>query len=95
MSKYDLLAMPTTAAKAQKLPKTDASVKEIVQSALPLYLNGNTQPFNATNHPAIAIPCGISDGLPVSIMLIGKHFDEPTIYQAAHAFQESTNWKKI
>lgn len=95
LSKYDLLAMPTTAAKAQKLPKTDASVKEVVQSALPLYLNGNTQPFNATHHPAMAIPCGMSDGLPVSIMLIGKHFDEPTIYQAAHAFQESTNWKKI
>ena len=88
LSKYDLLAMPTTAAKAQQIPKTDAGVKEVVQSALPLYLNGNTQPFNATHHPAMAIPAGcLMDFL--CIMLIGKHFDEPTIYQAAYAFQEN------
>ena len=87
--------MPTTAAKAQAIPGPGASIMEVLQSALPLYLNGNTQPFNATHHPALAVPCGMSQGLPISLMLIGKHFDEPTIYRAAHAFQESIDWKTI
>ncbi len=87
--------MPTTAAKAQAIPNAGASITEVVQSALPLYLNGNTQPFNATHHPAMAVPCGMSEGLPISLMLIGKHFDEPTIYRAAHAFQETIDWRSI
>ena len=36
----------------------------------------------------------MSDGLPVSMMLVGKHFDEPTIYRAAHAFEQAVDWKK-
>jgi amidase len=51
--------------------------------------------FNATHHPAMAIPCGMSEGLPLSLMLVGKHFNEGTIYQAAHAFQELTDWKTM
>ena len=95
LSSYNLLVMPTTAAKAQAIPNAGASITEVIQSALPLYLNGNTQPFNATHHPAMAVPCGMSEGLPVSLMLIGKHFDEPTIYKAAHAFQETIDWRSI
>ena len=95
LAKFDLLAMPTTAAKAKAIPKNSAGITEVVQSALPLYLNGNTQPFNATHHPAMAVPCGMSQGLPVSLMLICKHFDEPTIYRAAHGFQEGTDWKTM
>ena len=38
---------------------------------------------------------GMSDGLPVSMMLIGKHFDEPTIYRAAHAFEQAGDWKAM
>ena len=36
-----------------------------------------------------------SDGLPVSMMLVGKHFDEPTIYKAAFAFEQSGDWKSM
>ena len=42
---------------------------------------GNTAPFDVTGHPAMSVPCGMSDGLPVGLMLIGKHFDEATIYR--------------
>jgi amidase len=35
------------------------------------------------------------DGLPVGMMLIAKHFDEPAIYRAAHAFEQSADWRKI
>jgi amidase len=35
------------------------------------------------------------DGLPVSMMLIGRHWDEPTIYRAAYAFEQSSDWTKM
>ena len=47
----------------------------------------NTAPFDATGHPAMSIPCGMSDGLPIGLMLIGKYYDESTIYRAAAAFE--------
>ncbi len=43
-------------------------------------------------HPALTIPCGLSDGLPIGLMLVGKHFDEATIYRAAHGFERATDW---
>jgi amidase len=89
---YDLLAMPTTI-KAQPMPAPEASREEYVKGCVPYH--ANTCPFNLTHHPAMAIPCGMSEGLPISLMLIGKHFDESTIYQAAHGFQEGTDWKEM
>lgn len=93
LAKYDLLLMPTTAIKATKLPAPDASREDYVEKALNMI--ANTAPFDITHHPAMAIPCGMSDGLPISMMLIGKHFDEPTIYRAAFAFEQSGIWKKM
>jgi amidase len=43
----------------------------------------------------MAIPCGMREGLPVSMMLVGKHFDEPTIYRAAYAFEQTGDWKRM
>ena len=93
LNEYDLLAMPTTAVKSQPIPAPDASREEYVQRAGEM--TANTFPFDITHHPAMAIPCGMSEGLPVSLQLIGKHFDESTIYRAAHGFQEGTDWKKM
>ena len=93
LNDYDLLVMPTTALKATPLPAPDASREEYVQKALEMI--SNTAPFDITHHPAMAIPCGMSKGLPVSMMLVGKHFEESTIYQAAHAFESATDWKKM
>src|SRR5690606_10315337 len=87
LGEFDLLLMPTTPMKATQLPSVDASLEEIVTRALePL---ANTFPFNITHHPAMSLPCGMVDGLPIGMMLIGKHFHEPTIYRAAHAFEQS------
>jgi len=93
LAEYDLLLMPTTAIKATKLPAPDASREEIVEKAFNMI--ANTAPFDISHHPAMAIPCGMADGLPISMMLIGKHYDEPTIYKAAYAFEQSGDWKKM
>lgn len=91
LAQVDLLLMPTTALTAQKLPGPDATLAEIVtHAAEPVAI---TCPFDITHHPAMSVPCGLSDGLPVGMMLVGRHFAEDTIYRAAHAFEQSGDWK--
>ena len=48
-----------------------------------------------TGHPAISIPCGKSNGLPVGLMLVGKHFEDATLLRAAHAFEQHVNWETL
>ena len=74
LANYDLLLMPTLPVKATPLPPADAPRSLYLQRAFEMI--PNTAPFDATGHPAMTLPCGMSDGLPVGLMLIGKHFDE-------------------
>lgn len=90
LSQHDLLLMPTLPLKATKLPVAGDPPEDVFARAFEML--ANTAPFDVTGHPAMAIPCGMSDGLPVSMMLVGKSYDEPTIYQAAHAFEQSGDW---
>ena len=93
LANYDLLLMPTTPQKAQPIPEPDAPREEYIQRAYEMI--SNTAPFDLTHHPAMAVPCGLSDGLPVSMMLIGRHYEESTIYKAAYAFEQSDDWKTM
>jgi amidase len=90
---YDLLLLPTTPMKATPLPPPDASREDYVARALEMI--SNTSPFDITHHPAMSLPCGMADGLPVGLMLVGRHFEESTIYRAAHAFEQTGDWKKM
>lgn len=52
-----------------------------------------TAPFNMSRNPTLTFPAGfVSSGAPVSVQLIGRHFDEARILQSAHAFQQTTDW---
>jgi amidase len=93
LATYDLLLMPTLPMAPTPLPPADAPRALYVQRALEMI--GNTAPFDITHHPAMTVPCGMIDGLPVGLMLIGKHFDEPTIYRAAYAFEQAGDWKAM
>ena len=55
----------------------------------------NTAPFDVTGHPGMSVPCGMSDGLPVGMMLIGRHYEESTIYRAAGAFEAAKDWETL
>ena len=90
LERYDLLLMPTTPMKATPLPPANAPLALYTQRAFEML--GNTSPFDCTGHPAMSIPCGMSQGLPVGMMLIARHYNESTIYQAAHAFEQSGDW---
>ncbi len=89
LAKYDVLVMPTMPMKATPLPPADMSRELYFQRALEMI--GNTSPFDITHHPAMTVPCGMVDGLPIGLMIIGKHFDEPAIYRAGYAFEQAGN----
>jgi amidase len=88
----DLLLMPTAPMVATPLPAPDAPILERFQRATEM--TGNTQPFDVTHHPALSVPCGKVDGLPVGMMLVGRHYAEETLYRAAYAFEQSEDWRE-
>ena len=90
---YDLLLMPTIPMKATPLPPPNAPLPLYIQRAFEMI--GNTAPFNCTGHPAMSIPCGLREGLPVGMMLVAKHYDESTIYRAAYEFERIQDWRSM
>lgn len=93
LSRYDLLLMPTLPMKATPLPEQNAPLALYCQRAFEML--PNTAPFDVTGHPAMTVPCGLSQGLPVGMMLIAKHWNESTIYRAAHAFEQLGDWREF
>jgi amidase len=93
LAEFDLLAMPTTPMKATPLPDANAPREEYhLRATEP---TPNTMPFNITHHPAMSMPCGVSDGLPVGMMLVGRHWRESDIYRAAYAFEQADDWRTL
>jgi amidase len=90
---HDLLLMPTTPSRATPLSGPDTD--RMFAFAESFGLMFNTIPFDVTHHPAMSVPCAMPDGLPVGLMLVGRHFDEPSIYRAAHAFEQSCDWTQL
>ncbi len=86
LSEADLLVMPTTPMKVRPLPAADAGLIEKVARSMESV--ANTCPFDVTGHPALNVPCGLSDGLPVGMMLVGRHWEDATVLRAGHAFEQ-------
>jgi amidase len=93
LADHDLLLMPTLPMVATKLPDENAPLAEILARAFEML--PNTAPFDCTHHPAMSLPCGLVDGLPAGAMLVGKRFDEMSIYRAAHAFEQGVDWRSL
>jgi aspartyl-tRNA(Asn)/glutamyl-tRNA(Gln) amidotransferase subunit A len=65
---------------------------EAVQRAYPRQVR---QPFNVTGQPALAMPAGFTtEGLPLSLQLVGHPFQEATVYRVAAAYEGATGWTK-
>ena len=58
-------------------------------------LGSNTGAFNFTGHPALSIPCGKVNGLPVGLQLVAPHFKEDLLIRVAHAYQRSVDWESF
>ena len=93
LSRNDALLMPTTPVKATRLPGPGAGREEILARAFEMI--ANCAPFDVSGHPAMTMPCGMSEGLPAGLMLVGRHFDEVSLYKLASAWEASGEAKSI
>ena len=83
---YDVIIGPSSATPAYKMG-------ELINNSLTLYANDIlTVPVNLAGVPAISVPCGFAEGLPIGLQIIGKHFDEATLYKVAHAYEQATDF---
>jgi amidase len=81
----DALVMPTLPMQATLIPSAVASREEYTARALEMI--PNTCPFDVTGHPAINVPCGRANGLPIGMMLVGRTGEDATILRLADAYQ--------
>ncbi|UCG10351.1 MAG: Asp-tRNA(Asn)/Glu-tRNA(Gln) amidotransferase subunit GatA [Dehalococcoidia bacterium] len=86
--KFDALVTPTS-------PTTPFKIGEKTDDPLQMYLSDVcTIPVNIAGLPAISIPAGFADGLPIGMQIIGKPFSEETILKIAYAYEQATDWHK-
>lgn len=86
--KYDVIIGPTT-------PSSAFKIGEKIEDPLTMYANDIlTIPANLAGNPAISVPCGFTNGLPVGLQILGKPFAEETIYRVAHAYEQATDHHK-
>lgn len=86
-TKCDVIAAPTA-------PNAPFKIGEKISDPLQMYLNDIfTIPVNLAGLPGMSIPCGFtSAGLPIGLQLIGKQWDEETLFKTASAYESATDW---
>lgn len=81
---YDIIVGPTA-------PTTAFSIGANTNNPLAMYLNDiYSIPVNLAGVPAISVPCGLANGMPVGLQMIGKAFDESTVLRVAYAYEQAT-----
>jgi amidase len=101
---YDVLLTPTLPYVATSHAAPDATPLE--QIAKQIGLTANTAPFNQSGHPVLALPIGMLEvlegpgvenrvKLPVSMQVIGKWWDEMTVYEASFAWERANDWRSM
>jgi aspartyl-tRNA(Asn)/glutamyl-tRNA(Gln) amidotransferase subunit A len=86
--KYDALVTPTS-------PTVAFKIGEKIDDPMQMYLSDVcTLPINIAGVPAISIPAGFADDLPIGMQIIAKHFNEETILRIAYAYEQATDWHK-
>jgi aspartyl-tRNA(Asn)/glutamyl-tRNA(Gln) amidotransferase subunit A len=88
LRQVDVLLMPTAPGAAFRLG-------EKVDDPLAMYLSDVfTTPANLSGLPAVAVPSGLdAAGLPLSVQVMGRHFDESTVFRVARAFEREIAWQ--
>lgn len=87
--RYDVLVTPTS-------PTVAFPIGAKVDDPFAMYLNDiYTLPASVAGLPAVSVPCGFSDGLPVGMQIIGNFFDEGRILQVAHAYEQASGFRNL
>src|SRR5262249_31784449 len=89
-----VLAVPSIPGPAPALEEVKAGSTEDVVARMGR-CSRLTRPFNALGLPALAVPCGFSTtGLPLSLQVVGRPFDEVTVLRVGHAYEQATAWHR-
>ena len=87
--RFDVLASPTS-------PTVAFRLGERTQNPLAMYLSDVlTIPSNLAGLPGLSIPCGLAEGLPVGLQLIGRQFAENTLFRAGHALEQALEFDYV
>lgn len=86
LRQVDVLVMPTVPMPAHELPH-DARAT-VLETDLPFEMHDNNCVFNLTGHPALSVPCGLVDGLPVGMLLIGRRGFDAQLARIGAEFEE-------
>ena len=94
LAKVDVLAMPTVRniaplVEAEPTDPTAAIEANLRRNWMLMPIGYNTKPTNYTGHPALAVPCGKVDGMPISLQLVGNFLADPLLLRVAHAYQKA------
>lgn len=95
LEEVDVLVMPASSVPATLIPDGPGlGTKEDVIAGFK-GRRGFTAPFNLANLPALSINCGFTaSGLPIGLQIAGKAFDEATLFRAAYAYEQITDWSE-
>ena len=85
-AKYDVLLSPTSPTTAFRFGEFDQMAMKLADIC--------TIPINIAGIPALSVPCGFGEGLPVGLQMMGKPFSEDTLIRAAYAYEQATEWHK-
>ncbi len=89
LSTVDAILAPTS-------PTTAFRIGAKVDDPLAMYLNDAcTLPVNIAGLPGISVPCGLADGLPVGLQVIGRAFDEATVLRVADAYERASGFESL
>ena len=77
--------MPTLPIVATDIPAPGTGREESIARSTEMIVN--TAPFDVSGHPATSVPAGLARGLPVGLMIVGRHYDDATCLRAARAFE--------
>ena len=88
-AKYDVIVTPTS-------PTVAFPIGAKVDDPYAMYLNDiYTLPASVAGLPAVSVPCGFSEGLPVGLQIIGNFFDEGRILQVASAYERAAGFRNL
>ena len=93
LDRFDVLALPTVPFRATPVPQEALPPDRNVAYAMQMI--GNTCQMAITGQPAISVPCGVVDGLPVGLQFIGSYLDDPAVIRAADAFERIGDWREM
>ena len=96
LQRVDVLLAPTSHRPAPAIAAFTAPITSKAEAAARFFTRRSfTTPASLAGTPALAVPCGFSaSGLPLSLQIIGRRFDDATVLRVGHAYEQATDWHR-